>query len=115
MIYTAKIKYWILFLVANLAMCGMHTISVLVGLAFHQFIPRLATQIIAIVLFWLLGSYSIFTGSHEFHRRRIRKNKGLKETSTESEDERAELEKQIQEQEEYAKKQSGDKATEETK
>lgn len=35
MIYTAKIKYWILFLVANLAMCGMHTISVLVGLAFH--------------------------------------------------------------------------------
>jgi hypothetical protein len=35
MIYTGKIKYWILFLVGNLAMCGMHTISVLVGLAFH--------------------------------------------------------------------------------
>jgi hypothetical protein len=36
----------------------------------------------------------------------MRKNKGLKETSTESEDERAELEKQIKEQEEFAKQKS---------
>jgi putative Ca2+/H+ antiporter (TMEM165/GDT1 family) len=60
MIYTAKIKYWILFIVASLAMSGLHTLSVLVGLAVHQFIPRLATQIIAIILFWLLGGWSIF-------------------------------------------------------
>lgn len=35
MIYTAKIKFWILFLAASFCMCAMHTLSVLVGLAFH--------------------------------------------------------------------------------
>ncbi len=35
MIYTAKIKFWILFLVASITMSALHTISVLVGLAFH--------------------------------------------------------------------------------
>jgi hypothetical protein len=35
MIYTAKIKFWILFLAASFCMCVMHTLSVLVGLAFH--------------------------------------------------------------------------------
>ena len=44
-----------------------------------------------------MGSYTIFIGSREFHRRRMRKNKGLKETSTESEDEKAEIEKTIKE------------------
>jgi hypothetical protein len=37
--------------------------------------------------------YSIFLGSREYHKRRMRRNKGLKETSEESEDEVAELEK----------------------
>jgi hypothetical protein len=45
----------------------------------------------------------------------MRKNKGLRETSTESEDEIAELEKQIKEQEDFAKGKSGDQPAEEVK
>lgn len=77
-IYAAKMRWWIVLLVASLGMCIMHSMSTGLGTLFILFIPKLWTQCIAIALFWLMGGHAIYSGLKEYRNRWLRKRKGLK-------------------------------------
>lgn len=101
-IYASKFAwYWVL-PIAILGMSIMHSLSTGLGMIFVLFVPRVWTQSVAILLFWLMGFYSLYQGVREYVERARRKAKGLPETESESEDERAELEKIVREQEAIA-------------
>jgi len=76
MIYSARFKFIVIFLVASFGMCLIHTLSTLIGTAFAQFVPKLATEIIAIILFWLMGGHAIFSSCREYRKRCLRKKAG---------------------------------------
>jgi putative Ca2+/H+ antiporter (TMEM165/GDT1 family) len=94
-IYTAKMKWWVIAAVASIAMCLMHTMSVGMGTIFILFIPHLYTEIIAVVLFWLMGIHAIYTSVKEYMKRRARRLQGRKETDSSDSDERAEIDEMI--------------------
>ena len=97
-IYASKYAwYWVL-PTAVLGMSIMHSLSTGLGMIFVLFIPRVATQSIAIALFWLMGLYSLYQGAKEYVLRARRKRQGLPESEEESGDERAELEKIMEDQ-----------------
>jgi putative Mn2+ efflux pump MntP len=73
-------------------MCLAHTLTTLLGKSIAYFIPELATEIIAICLFWILGIYAIFTSCRVYRKKYLRKKAGLPETTEESEVEIIELE-----------------------
>lgn len=65
-IYAAKMKWWIVLLIASLGMCCMHTLSTGLGTIFVLFVPKLWTEIIAIALFWGMGCHAIFVSVREY-------------------------------------------------
>lgn len=65
-IYAAKMKWWIVFLISTLGMCTMHSLSTGLGTIFVLFIPKLWTQIIAIILFWGMGIHAIVVSLKEY-------------------------------------------------
>lgn len=77
-IYAAKMRWWIVLLVASLGMCLMHSLSTGLGALFILFIPKLWTTIVAIALFWLMGGHAIYQSLKEYRTRYLRKKKGLK-------------------------------------
>lgn len=59
-IYAAKMKFLLLFLIANLSMWLMHTLSTLLGTVLTLIIPKIVTRIICVVLFFAMGAWSIY-------------------------------------------------------
>ncbi len=87
MIYSTKLNFWALLLVSSIVLCIVHTITTLLGKSIAYFIPQLATEIIAICLFWLIGIYAIFTSCRVYRKKYLRRKAGLPETTEESEEE----------------------------
>ena len=77
----------------------MHSLSVGLGRIFVLFLPKIVTEIIAIALFWLMGTHAIYTSVKEYRSRYLRKKAGKKETESSESDERAEIEEMIAEHE----------------
>ena len=98
-IYAAKMKWWKILFVSSIGMCVMHSLSVGLGRIFVLFLPKIATEIIAIALFWLMGTHAIYRSVKEYRSRYLRKKAGKKETESSDSDERAEIEEMIAEHE----------------
>ena len=94
-IYAAKMSFLVLFLVSNIGMLTMHTISTLIGGVVTLLIPKFWTRIIVIVLFVGMGIYQLIVGLVQCHKDKVKKRKKLAGEDVEesdSDDERNEIE-----------------------
>lgn len=72
-IYASRFNMCVLLLVSSVGMILMHTLTTLMGSVLLLFMPKIGAQIICVILFFTLGTWSIISVvCHEFSKKVIK-------------------------------------------